>query len=219
MRLNLPRHNCVSFSVFSEFTAPKEKDAEIQAFMERTITRSDEDDDGEVLAAFYGWISRAGGVAHMVSGALTKQSSNEGGGDDMSLTLVSERSEGITPPPREMRSVNDLIEAASDLFGHIEVSCSALFEYERERGFASRIHFPAPMIVQDDGGITHMESALFSRRDADGIQYSIAVGNTDDGSGIAHSVDFKTIVSLDQDQTRALFNNAASISSRLVTTG
>ena len=218
MRLNLPRHNCVSFSVFSEFTAPKEKGAAIQAFMERTITRSDEDDDGEVTAAFYGSISRAGGIPHRVSGTLTKLTSYDGGGDELSLTLISERSEGITPPPREMRSVNDLIDAASDLFGHIEVSCSALFEYERERGFESKIHFPLPMIVQDDGGITHIESALFSRRDADGVRYSIAVGDSDDGAGIAHSVDFTTTASLDQDRVRALFNNAVSISSRLVST-
>jgi len=219
MRLNLPRHNCVSFSVFSEFAAPKEKGAAIQAFMERTITRSDEDDDGEVTAAFYGSISRAGGIPHRVSGTLTKLSSYNGGDDEMSLTLVSERYEMMDQPPREMRSVNDVIEAASDLFGPIEATCAALFDYERERGFASKIHFPLPMIVQDDGGITHIESALFSRRDANGIQYSIAVGNTDDGSGIAHSVDFKTTVSLDQDRVRALFNNAVSISSRLVSRG
>ena len=219
MRLNLPRHNCVSFSVFSEFTAPKEKGAEIRAFMERTLTRSDEDDDGEVAAAFYGSISRAGGIPHRVSGTLTKLSSYDGGDDEMSLTLVSERDEMIDQPPREMRSVNDVIEAASDLFGPIEASCTALFEYERERGFKSKIHFPLPMIVQDDGGITHIESALFSRRNDDGIQYSIAVGNTDDGLGIAHSVDFKTTVSLDQDRIRALFNNVVSISSRLISIG
>ena len=219
MRLNLPRGNCVSFSVFSEFTAPKRKGAEIQAFMERTITRSDEDDEGEVTAAFYGSISRAGGIPHRVSGTLTKLSSYDGGDDELSLTLVSERDEMIDQPPREMRSVNDVIEAASDLFGPIEATCTALFEYERERGVKSKIHFPLPMIVQDDGGITHIESALFSRRDADGIQYSIAVGNTDDGLGIAHSVDFKTTVSLDQDRVRALFNKAVSISSRLISIG
>lgn len=218
MRLNLPRHNCLSFSVFSQFTARADNDAEIQAFMERTITQSDEDEDGDILAAFFGSVSRAGGIAHRVSGTLTKQSSCEGGGD-ISMMLLSERVEGIAPPPREMRSVNDLLEAASDLFGPIEVSCSALFEYERERGFSSKIPFPVPMIIQDDpDGITHIESALFSRRDADGIRYTIAAGETDDGAGIAHSVDFETTVSLDQDQVRALFNNAASISSRLVST-
>lgn len=224
MRLNLPRHNCISFSVFSEFTAPKEKGAEIQAFMERTLTSfmdrtlTSFDDDGDTLAAFYGSISRAGGIAHRVSATLAKQPSY-GDRSDVSLMVVSERDEEVVPPPREMRSVNDLIEVASDLFGPVEVSCNASFEYERELGFASKIHFPVPMIVQDDAdGITHIESARFSRRDAEGVRYWIEVAESDDGAEITHSVDFATAVSLDQDRIRALFNNAVSISSRLIAT-
>lgn len=217
MRLNLPRNNCVSFSVFSQFTPRAGKDAEIQAFMERTLTRSYEDDDGDILTAFYGSVSQADGIAHMVSGTLTKRPYGDSGA--VSLTLISKRDEEITPPPREMSSVNDLIEAASDLFGPIEVNCIASFEYERERGFSSKIHFPVPMIVQDDAyGITHMESALFSRRDDDGIRYWIAVLQSDDGEEITHLVNFETTVRLDQDQIRALFNNAVSISTRLVST-
>ena len=217
MRLNLPRHNCLSFSVFSQFTASAEKDAVIQAFMERTLTRSNEGDDGDVLTAFYGSVSQADGIAHKVSGTLTKRSYSDNGA--VSLELLSERDEESTPPPREMRSVDDLIEAASDLFGPIEVSCIASFEYERERGFSSKIHFPVPMIVQDHpDGITHIESAQFSRRDADGIRYWIAVLQSDDGEEITHLVNFETTVRLDQDQIRALFNNAVSISTRLVST-
>ena len=216
MRLNLPRHNCISFSVSSQFTMSKEKDAAIQEFMERTLTRFDEDDDGEAIAAsLYGSVSRAGGFPHRVTALLTKKSHENGA--DISLTAISERDEGINPPPRELRSVNDLIEAAPDLFGHIEVSCRALFEYERERGFESKIHFPIPLIVQDGGdGITHIESAQFSCRNADGIVYAIAVEESDDGAGIAHTVDFDSTVALGQNQIRNLFGDAASMSSKLI---
>ena len=218
MRLNLPRHNCVSFSVFSVFTVSEKKDAEIQEFMERTLTRLDENDDGVSVTAFYGSVSRAGGVAHRVSGSLTKYPPHEGR-IAIALALSNERYDGrVTEPPREIQSVNHLIEAAPGLFGPIEVTCHALFEYERERGFASKIHFPIPLIVQDDNGITHIESAQFSCRNADGVVYTIAVAELNDGAEIAHSVDFDSAVILGQSQVRDLFGNAVSISSKLIST-
>lgn len=219
MRLNLPNHNCITFSMLSQFTAPKEKDAEIQAFMDRTLTKLDEDDDGGIIVtAVYGSVSRAGGVPHRVSAVLTKKSREDG--VVMTLMAVSERDEEIEPPPREIRSVNYLIEAATDLFGPIDITCHALFEYERARGFKSKVRFPVPLIIQDaPDGITHIESAQFSQRDDDGVLYTIAVGDTDDGAGIAHSVDFESTVSLGHSQVRELFDSAISISMPLISLG
>ena len=215
MRLNLPRHNCISFNVSSQISVSKEKEAEILAFMERTLTRTDEDDGGLITAALYGSASRAGGIPHRLTGVLTVQSYEDGG--EVSLMAMSERGERMAAPPREMQSVNDLMDAVPDLFGPIEVSCSALFEYEREKGYSSKIPFPIPLIMPDaPNGITHIESAQFSRRDANGLVYLIAVGESDDGDGIAHSLDFETVASLDQNRIRELFSDAASISSRLV---
>ena len=218
MRLNLPSRNCVRFSVFSQFSVSKERDAEIQEFMDRTLTGLEEGDDGIIVTALYGSVSRAGGVAHGVRAALTKESRE----NDIvvSLMAVNERDEGSAPTPREMRSVNYLIEAAPDLFGPVEVNCGALFEYERARGFTSKINFPIPLILQDaPDGITHIESAQFSRRDAGGVQYLIAVGESDDGAGIAHSVDFETTAILGQSEIRNLFDRAANVSMRLVSLG
>lgn len=215
MRLNLPNHHCIAFSMVSQFTAPKEKDAEIQAFMDRTMTRQDEDDDGVLVTAAYGSVSRSGGVPHRVSAVLTKKSREDG----VAMTLMAEieRDAGIEPPPRGMRSVNYLIEAASDLFGPIDVACHALFEYDSALGFKSRARLPIPLIIPDDpNGVTHIESAQFSRRDADGIVYTIAVGEPDDGAGIAHSVDFESTVSLGHSQVRELFDSAISISMPLI---
>ncbi len=219
MRLNLPNQNCIIFRMISQFTAPKEKDAEIQAFMDRTMTRQDEDDDGGIIVtAAYGSVSRSGGIAHRISAVLTKKSRENGVA--MTLMAESERDEGIEPPPRGMRSVNYLIEAATDLFGPIDIACHALFEYERARGFKSRMRFPVPLIMPDDpNGVTHIESAQFSRRDADGIVYTIAAGEPNEGVGIAHSVDFEATVNLGHNQVRELFDSAASISMRLVSIG
>ena len=219
MRLNLHRRNCVRFSVFSEFAAPKEKDAEIQEFMERTLTRQDEDDDGIIVTALYGSVSRASGIAHRTTAVLSKKSSEDG--VDITLMATCELDEGIEPPPRGLRSVSYLIEAAPDLFGPVEVNCDALFEYERARGFTSKIRFPIPLMVAQDApdGITHIESAQFSRRDADGVQYLIAVGESDDGAGIAHSVDFETATRLGQSEIRDMFDRAANVSRWLVSLG
>ena len=220
MRLNLPSRNCVSFSVFSMFTVSEKKDAEIQEFMERTLTRLNDDDDGVSVVAFYGSVSRAGGIVHRVSASLTKNAPIDGR-IAIALALSNDRYEGrVTEPPRGIQSVNHLIDALSGLFGPIEVTCHALFEYERARGFTSKVQFPIPLILQDaPDGITHIESAQFSRRNADGVLYAITVGESDNGAGIGHSVDFETTASLGQSEIRDLFDHAAKASMRLVSLG
>ena len=217
MRLNLPNYRCVQFGLFSEFTVPIDGDANIQLLMNQTHTHDPaEGNEGGSQTALFGSRTRAGGVIHRVQGRLTKTP----GLTDLSIELsVSSRrsSDNLRPPPRSFRPVSLLVRVASELFGSISVDCHAVFEYDQRLGYKSKIPFPFPLMVQGEAdGITHIESAQFSRRDADDIEYQVMVVNREDSDLFVHSVNFDSTLELSLNSIRGLIDKAQSISNRLL---
>ena len=218
MRLNLPKYHCVQFGIFSEFTVSMEQDADIQSFVSQTATHSHsrfKGDDERTLVALFGSKSRVSGVIHQVQCTLSRQLREDE--PTYSLSITNHRvSENLPAPPRDYRPVSVVIESASWLFGSVDVNCDAVFEYDQSHGFRSRINYPIPMIVQEnEGGITHVEHAQFSRRYNDEIEYRILVVNSEDSDSFVHSVRFQTTTDLDRTGVRRLFDRARSISSQL----
>ena len=184
MRLNLPKYQCVKFELFSDFTVPLAKDTQIDLLMDATHTH--ELDDRTQKIALFGSKSKTGGINHIVRGRLAKTARQ----NDLaiSLSVSSSRShDNLSPPPRSFRPVSQLIQASATLFGSIDVSCHANFEYDLGQGHKSKISFPIPLLVPDEGtGFTHVESAQFSRRINDKVEYQVVVEQLEDPDLFIH---------------------------------
>ena len=219
MRLNLPRYNCIRFRLFSEFSVAMDRDAEFQSLMDQTATHTHDPIEGSeegTRVAFFGSRSRVKGITHKVLGSLERAPRENGLGFTLSITYARAY-DSLPSPPREMRPVSLLVDAASRLFGPVSVTCSTVFRYDQTEGFKSKISFPMPLIVQDEtDGITHLESARFSRRDSGDIRYWISVSNSEDTESFSHSIDFESTLVLNPKSVRELLDRARSISTHLI---
>ena len=216
MRLNLPRHNCVRFEITGESTVSLERDDEIQLFMDRTHTHEpSEDDEYNTRVALFGSRARSGTVTHQMQGRLTRRRLVSG--LEIELFVASRRVFGsIGRPPRALKSVSVLVENSSRLFGRINLRCHAVFEYDQNGPDRSRVSLPSPLMFEESGGITHIESAQFSRRAGDKIEYQIVVVTSDDPEAVIHSVDFEATAELSIGEVREILRKAQFISRQLL---
>ena len=217
MRLNLPNYHCVQFRLTSEFSISKDRDAEIEAFMDLTHTHDPEPgEERGTRVALFGSRTRTKGITHQVQGRLTKTSVPTE--LDITLSVSSIRvSDQLGPPPKSYRPVTLLVESAAEFFGPVEISCSAVFNYDSELGYRSKISLPMPLMLQGGQiGVTHLESIQFSRRDNDEVDYRVIVANRDEAELFVHSVDFESTVELSRNSVRGLIDKARKISNQLL---
>ncbi len=219
MRLDLPRYHCVLFQISSFFAIPAETDANVLELMDSTHSQEYEDEDGNATGrrlAVFGTRSRIRGVAHRIEGTLTRDEDPSGVAVGLSLRS-STLDEDIEPPPRSYAPVARLIDAAPRLFGRINVTCKALFQYDRDKGYRTAIPFPYPLMLPDPFfGVTHLESASFSRRGEDGIEHKVSVFPDEDANTFWHTVDLPWEMELDMNSLRALMGEVAFLSSQLL---
>ena len=215
MRLNLPRHNCVRFAISGEFTVDEDSDGEVLALMDSTEGHTHTDDDENTRVAFFGSRFRVAGINHQVRGILYR-SVDVNDVRKMRTSITNERaSDTLRRPPGTVRPISRLLDVAERMFGEIEVSCTAIFEYDVSNEFSSRVRFPIPLFVQDVGsGISHVEHAEFSRRINDEIEYRVSV--SEDSDSLMHAVSFEENIPLDGKSIARLFDRARSISSGLI---
>ena len=137
---------------------------------------------------------------------------------DLLLSVTSNRaSADLGTPPSAFRPVSLLVNASTELFGAIEVSCQAVFEYDQREGYRSKLVLPVPlMIPEEDGGVTHIESVQFSRRDNDQVDYQIIVMESDDSESLAHAISFTSTVELSLRSVKGLVDKARLISTRML---
>lgn len=218
MRLNLARHHCVAFRINSEFRVAADRDENVQALMDRTTTRVHVHvgDDEESKNALFGSRYKSEEVTYQSLGLLSRIMSDGVGHYTLSITYNLASNE-LPRPPRRVRPVFLLLADAGHLFGELEVNCAARFEYDQTQGFRSKITFPVPLVLPEpSAGVTHIEGAEFSRRDDDGVQYRIQVGDLEDVDLVVHSVVFESTLELNPSSVRGLLEKARSISSRLL---
>lgn len=213
MRLNLPRHNCIYFGIRGEFTVSKDSDVEIQAFMDETEGHTHDEDAMRI--AFFGSRSRIEGTTHRVKGIIRSNDTEDG--HTIRLSITNQRVRDTLPrPPAVIKPVSKLIEAAPHLFGTIEITCNATFEYDRTQNYNSKVRFPIPLVIQGDSvGLTHIEQAQFSRKVNDDVEYSISM--SENSGSFKHFVEFKRTVALDWKSLRLLFDKARAISLQFIT--
>ena len=213
MRLDLPRYNCVSFELHGEFTSSEDCDALFQDLMERTYVQQMENATAAVFASRY----TVQGTTHRVQGALIRTEDDEESKLQLSIIFVLAPS-SLSRPPRDIRPVSLLIGVAPSLVDEIQVDCSASFKYETSDGYRSKVTLPIALPIESDhSGVTHIESAEFSRRDGDNAQYRVAVFPPDDTDAFQYIVGFDDNLRLDPPSIRRLLSKASTISNSLVT--
>ena len=216
MNLTLPRYNCTHFCLTYECPMSEKIELGLRSLTETTHHHSF--DDGSPSAVLFGSRFTTGGIVDQATGALSRTTRENS--TICRLLIMYDRADATLPrPPRDYKPVSVLIDAIAELFGDIQVHCHANFQYDESLGYASGITLPIPLILPDKRGATHIESAEFSRREGDDIEYRLLVGRSEGGDAVVHSTHFDTDVELSRNSIRGLRDKARSISARFLETG
>ena len=219
MRLNLPNYHCRQFGLESEFGVSATNYAGIDQLMDLTSTHShepDAEDPEGIRVAFFGSRFTVGGTRYQSLANLS--GAPRGDAVNVELRIVTNRAPSSSQRrPERIKPVNVLVDAASPLFGPIDVRCDALFEYEPSSGYRSGLRLPIPILAPvESGGVTHIENAEFSRRNDAGLEYRIVVLNSVTSELLVHSVHFESTIELSRSSIRRLLDDARLISNRLL---
>ena len=217
MRLNLPHYRCVYFELSSEFTISMDRDDDIWSLINQTHNFDPtHDNEGGHRTAIFGSRTKAGGITHRVRGRLIRTTRPP----ELDIALfvaMSRTSDNLRPPPRSVRTVSLLVDASPRLFGPINISCRTTFQYDQRQGYKSKIALPIPLMIQEAKyGITHIESARFSRRTNDNIEYQIVVQHHEASDIFTHTVNFESTLELSLNSARSLLDRARLISTQLL---
>ena len=219
MKLDLPRYKCTRFTLSCEGIAATTEDAAIQAFMGQTFTHflgGLDNDSEDTRIAMFGSRRVIRGITHQVQAILARKEKDGNTTFDIGIT-IRKAPDVLSRPPREIKPISLFIEALPELFGCVDIEVSATFEYEDSDEKTSRFSFPMPLLVQAEGaGVTHIESAQFSRRENDEVKYNIAVVVPLDSRSFAHIVDFKSNSEINYTSIRKLFHESCSITTRFL---
>ena len=219
MRLDLAKHGCVHFGVRTELKADPGVTSGIRSMIEETehrVPRRADDGANSTMVGIYGSRFRAGGLTYSaVANLVLTEAEDE---SDVTILMVNELADESFPrPPRRVKPVSRLLGASAGFFPTATIECNATFRYPNEDGWSSKINLPIPLVaVGDSDGITHIETAVFSSRNNDGMQYRIAVNKDDDEDTIEHTVIFESGVDWSSGAFRGLLNKAKAISNRLI---
>ena len=186
------------------------KDREIQALIDQTFSREDEQ---SVVVAYFGSRYTIRGATHLARGRLSKSVEAD---DTLSIGLWLDSilaTDDLPRPPRTIRPVSVLMQNFERLFGTIRVTCYAEFEYDAEC-YQSKARFPIPLIMGDPNGATHIEQAQFSRR-VDG-QTEYRIGISEDANSVSHIVELESILRIDSKSVSRLLSRTQTISSQFV---
>ena len=213
MNLNLYRFNCAFLAVHGDFRVREGCDEEFRSVLTSTMTRTfDADEEGKfdsVFASRFVVVGRHLGVVAVVHWA------NEPSARSMGLNFISTGDEKLQPAQRGARAVSRLTRIAADTLDPFKVSCRAIFEYQESDGFRSKSSLPIPLPIREhDAGVTHIETAEFSRRELDEIKYRVAV--TEEDATLIHHVEFDTTINLSRRSLYEVLLEASSYSIQLV---
>ena len=214
MNLNLPKFNCVYFRLTGQCTVPEERDEQIMSLM--SASHSHANADHSPWIALFGSKFTTAGVADKAEGTLHR--TKEGNSITCRLDITYERADiSLLRPPRDYKPMTALIDTASKPLGPIDLSCHAIFEYERSEGYVSKVPLPIPLVFPDsDGGATHIEGIEFSLRDDKAIQFRNLVSLSEERDTIMHVIHFETTLKLNRKSLRCMRDRSRSISTRFL---
>ena len=219
MKLNLPNYGCIRFQIRADLAVSADRYPAVRAVMEQTENHTHDSrlpGGGDTSVAIFGSKFVIGGVNHRAVGNLSATQRN----DDWSVgiwILLNKAGNDLPRPPRGLKPISVLTAAAANTLDPASVACSATFEYDPAQGHRSRIALPIPLIAPGEHeGITHIESAEFSSRDADAVRYRISLRQSANSDTIVHTVDFESTIDWSRSSIRGLLDRARIISTRLI---
>ena len=219
MKLNLPKYQCVRFELRAECPVPDGEEQALQSLVAQTSHHEHDPTEPGRTDSVVGIF----GSKFLVGGAHIRSLANLGldRRDDLPWARVwllnSVEDETLTRPPRSIKPVSLLMQAATTKFAPTAAECSAVFEYNQLEGWTSKLQLPSPVIAQvDPYGITHIEMAEFSNRDDDGVNYRIEVRQDEERGVISHTVRFEQPLDWSRRSLQRLFNHGRTISGRLM---
>ena len=216
MNLPLTRYHCTRLLLASESNLPMVSESDLRSLIGQTINNLDEaPTDGEHFGLFLSQYRVEEQVCQAVGRLRFKPSQD---GLSVRLLIGYETSErALLRKGIRIRSIFTFIRHVSELLGSVSLECISRFEYDRKQGFDSRITLPAPLTIPEGAdGLTHIEAAEFSRRDANGLQYGIGVSSDEENSIFRHDIHFSSTLQLSRRAIRQVFDQSRSISMRFV---
>lgn len=214
MNLNLPKFNCLYFRLTGQCIVPEERDEQIRSLMSASHSHADADHSPRI--ALFGSKFTTAGIDDKAEGTLHR--TKQGNSITCRLDITYERSaSGLSRPPRDYKPMTALIETASKPLGPIDLSCHAIFEYERSEGYVSKVPLPIPLVFPDsDGGATHIEGIEFSLRDDKGVRFKNFVSLAEERDTIMHVIHFEATLKLNRKSLRYMRDRSRSISTRFL---
>lgn len=214
MRIDLYRHDCASLVVHGEFNIRGDSSGELRELLNSTrAVHAHHHDSGRFNALF---ASRyAIGKNHL--GVIILVLWEGGPQDDVTVCVnfIAPGEEPLTRPGTGTKAVSHLLDFASVGLDPISGSCVATFRYLESDGFRSTASLPFALPVQEHSdGVTHIEEALFIRREGDDVKYSVGV--TEEEETIMHRVEFETGMQLTRGFFVETLDKASSYSKQLV---
>ena len=213
MNLSLARFNCSYFSLAGSVVVPGDVDEALRELMSST-SRYETDDGISRSAEFLSRYSRLGRREH--SYVNVNRVVVDDGVHYLVRMLNEVRDGDGSPRPTGVKPVEFWFDFGFPMLGSFTTQCHADFEYRESDGLRSRIAFPLPITLRDEGGITHTEAAEFSRRSDSGVEYSVIVRYSEEERTVFHSVFFSSELELDRAVVRGLRDRCRSISRRLL---
>ena len=213
MNLSLARFNCSYFSLAGSVVVRSDVDEGLRGLMSSTLW--EENDDGlPVFARFISSHSRSG---QREASYVYVDRRDSGDGVRYFVRVQNEPvDEDSGPRPRGVKPVESWLDFGFPMLGSFTVQCHADFQYRESDGIRSRITFPLPITLPDEGGVTHTEAAEFSRRSDSGVEYSVIVRYSEEDKTVFHSVLFSSELELNRGVVRGLRDRCRSISRRLL---
>ena len=214
VKIDIYKHNCVLLIVHLDFVVREEFIDEFHNLLASTANHPRHGDDSEGIHAIFA--SRYTLDANHL-GALVMvicDDINRGTGT-ICFNFIAPGNEPLPSQGRETKSVSRLLDSALEMLDTFKGSCRAVFRYEEGDGYEAASSLPIPLAVQEHGGgVTHIESATFVRRERDEVKYSVEV--TEEDGSIMHQVEFDAKIRLSRRSFIDTLREASSRSMQLV---
>ena len=219
MKLNLPNCQCARFEIRANFPISELDEETLQSLVAQTSHHDHDPTESGHSDSTVGIF----GSRFVVEGSNLRSVANLGlerrdGRPWARVWLLNNMADESLPrPPRWIKPVSLLMRAALESFAPTSAECSGVFEYHSLDGWKSKLVLPVPMIVQDSPhGITHIESAEFSNRDDDGVNYRIEVQHNEERDAIVHTVRYEYPLDWSRRSLRLSLQHGRAISGHMM---
>ena len=216
----LASHQCVRLRVEGRFLIGVEADGPLVQFMEQSSHFGLSTPEGSRITRQMrlGALLKGDDGHYAVSGRLNRTPREDGVRVTLWLTVEKHSGVGVRPP-RGYHPAFRLLHAAKRLFGQQDFTCTVEFAYDSDQGVQSIVPLPMAFFLPTSAGVTHIESAMFSRRTPQGVEHTVVVIPAEDDAPLLHIVGFQEVFALTRATIGRVIRKGRSLSANLLEEG